>query len=110
MHQSLDTHYDLIVDETQMSFRRWKIIEPSYTNVDGWRTDGFLFSIPVPSQIDFFSLTFTSPTHLPTYIFKLQVDSSPFTYSPINLKCVTLIPTHLFIYLPTFPLSYLPTL
>jgi hypothetical protein len=28
-------------------------------------------------------------------IFKLKVDSSASTYSPINLKCVTFIPTHL---------------
>jgi len=26
MHQPLDTPYDLVVDETQMSFRRWKIM------------------------------------------------------------------------------------
>jgi hypothetical protein len=43
-----------------------------------------------------------SPTNLLTYIFKLKVDSSP----PINLKCPTLIPTHL----PALPLTYLPTL
>jgi hypothetical protein len=47
-----------------------------------------------------------SPTDLFTYIFKLKVDSSPSTYSPINLKCATLIATHL----PTLPPSYLPTL
>jgi hypothetical protein len=50
-----------------------------------------------------------SPTELFTYIFKSRVDSSPSTYSPINLKCTTLIPTHLFIYLHAFPPSYLPT-
>jgi hypothetical protein len=48
----------------------------------------------------------TVPTDLLTYIFKLKVDSSPHTYSPLNLKCATFIPTHLptphlFIYLPT---------
>jgi hypothetical protein len=47
-----------------------------------------------------------SATNLLTYIFELKVDSSPSTYSPINLKCATLIPTHLrtphlFVYLPT---------
>jgi hypothetical protein len=47
-----------------------------------------------------------SPTDLLTYIFKVKVDSCPSTYSPINLKCATLIPTHLptphlFFYLPT---------
>ncbi len=56
-----------------------------------------------------------SPTNLLTYLFKFKIDSSPSTYSPINLKCATLIPTHLptphlFIYLLALPLSYLPTL
>jgi len=80
-----------------------------------------LFSIPVPSQVDFFLLPFLSldhsffllefyflfaphpflfifsfetfsahpPSNLPTYspiLFKLKLDSSPSTYSPINLK------------------------
>jgi len=36
-----------------------------------------------------------SPTDLLTYIFELIVNSSPSTYSPINLKCVTLIPTYM---------------
>ncbi len=31
------------------------------TNVDGWCTDRILFSIPVPSLVDFFSLPFLSP-------------------------------------------------
>ncbi len=102
---------------------------------------GWMGSIPVPSQVDFFCLPFLSPdpsfffffgtlfsarpppgfffcssfetfptlppTNLLTYIFKLTVDSSPSTYSSINLKCATLIPTHL----PTNTLSrYLPNL
>ncbi len=121
------------------------------TNVDGSCTDKFIFSIPAPSQVEFFCLPFLSPdlnfslqlyflptpfpvffpwslffffgtlfsprpppgfffkiffetfpTHPPTAppltyspIFKLKVDSSASTYSPINLKCVTFIPTHL---------------
>jgi hypothetical protein len=36
------------------------------------------------------------PTDLLTYIFKIKVDSSSSTYSPINLKCATFIPTHLY--------------
>jgi len=36
-----------------------------------------------------------SLTDLLTYIFDLKVDSSPFTYSPINLKCATLILTYM---------------
>jgi hypothetical protein len=47
-----------------------------------------------------------SPTDLLTYIFKLKVDSSPSTYSPVNLRCATLIPTHL----AALPPTYLPTL
>jgi hypothetical protein len=44
-----------------------------------------------------------------------DIDPSTSTYSPINLKCATLIPTHLptpilSIYLPALPPSYLPTL
>jgi len=35
------------------------------------------------------------PIYLLTYIFELIVNSSPSTYSPINLKCVTLIPTYM---------------
>ncbi len=31
------------------------------TNVDGWYTDRILFSIHVPSQVDFFGLSFLSP-------------------------------------------------
>jgi hypothetical protein len=54
-----------------------------------------------------------SPFDLFTYIFKLKVNSSPSTYSPINLKCVTLISTHLptppSMYLPTCPSNFLPT-
>jgi len=34
------------------------------------------------------------PTYSSIYL-KLKVDSSPFTYSPINLKCVIFISTHL---------------
>jgi hypothetical protein len=45
-----------------------------------------------------------SPTDLLTYIFRLKVGSSPSTYSPMNLKCATLIPTHLL----ALPLTYLP--
>jgi hypothetical protein len=45
-----------------------------------------------------------SPTDLLTYIFELKVVSSPSIYPPINLKCVTLIPTHL----PALPPTYLP--
>ncbi len=71
---------------------------------------------PLPS---FFFLAFeTFPTHLLfltdllTYIFRLKVYSSPSTYSPINLKCATLIPTHQptpSIFLPTNTLDrYLP--
>jgi len=69
---------------------------------------------PPPSFFIFFLLKLFPPTYYPplsptnlfAYIFKLKVDSSPSTYSPINLKCVTLISTHLptphlFIYLPT---------
>jgi hypothetical protein len=36
---------------------------PQCTNVDGWCTDWILFSIPVPSQVDFFCLPFFSPDH-----------------------------------------------
>jgi hypothetical protein len=87
------------------------------TNVDGWCTDRILFSIPVPSQVHFFLFAVSQPwsqfffafetfptyppttpivpTDLLTYIFKLKVDSSPSTYSPINLQCASLIPAHL---------------
>ncbi len=120
------------------------------TNMDGWCANRILFSIPIPSQVDFFCLPFLSPfsdqpwslfsfatlfsppplprfffplisvffetlfslhpppdfyffgfwnfSHPPTYspiYLKLKVDSSPSTYSPKNLKCATLIPTHL---------------
>jgi hypothetical protein len=66
-----------------------------------------LYFLPTPFPL--------SPFNLLTYIFKLKVNSSPFTYSPINLKCVTFISTHLptphlFIYLHALPPSYLPTL
>jgi hypothetical protein len=70
---------------------------------------------PPPSVFFFFSFeTFPttyllpplSPIDLLTYIFKLKVDSFPFTYSPINSKFVTLMPTHL----PALPLTYLTTL
>jgi hypothetical protein len=66
-----------------------------WTNVDGWCTHRTLFSIPVPSQVDFFSLPFLSPdlsfilelyflslTDLLTYIFKLK-------------KTLPHLPTHL---------------
>jgi hypothetical protein len=42
------------------------------------------------------------PTHL--YIWNSKVNFSPSTYSPINLKCATLIPIHL----PALPPTYLP--
>ncbi len=45
-----------------------------------------------------------SPTDLLTYILKLEVNSSPSTYSLLNLKCVIFIPTHL----ATLPPCYLP--
>jgi len=84
-----------------------------------------LYFFPHPHPILFYFITFeTFPTHPPiapttipsdlfTYIFKLKVDSSPFTYSPINFKCFTFISTHLpnplSIYLPTNTLSrYVP--
>jgi hypothetical protein len=54
----------------------------------------------------FLLLKLFPPTHLLTCIFKLKVDSSPSTYSPINEKCPTFIPT----YLATLPPSYLPRL
>jgi hypothetical protein len=78
---------------------------------------GSLFS-PCPSSSFFFFFSWLlklfpsthllpplSPTDLLTYISKLKVHSSPSTYSPINLKCATLILTHL----PTPPSIYLPT-
>ncbi len=76
---------------------------------------GALYFLPTCTQIIIifwnFSLPPThypplSPTNLLTYIFELKVDSSPSTYSPINLKCVTFIPAHLL----TLPLTYIPTL
>jgi hypothetical protein len=36
-----------------------------------------------------------APTNLFTYTFKLKIDSLPLTYSPIYLKCDTIIPTYL---------------
>ncbi len=70
---------------------------------------------PIPTQfLFFFFWNFShrptyypplSPTDLFTYIFKLKVDSSPSTSSPINLKCVTFNPTQL----PTHPTTNLPT-
>ncbi len=85
----------------------------------------FIFS-PAPTQFLFFCfwnfsrpLTYyppLPPSDLLAYIFKLKVDSSPSTYSPINLECATLISTHLpttppplSIYLPTCPSTFLPT-
>jgi hypothetical protein len=68
----------------------------------------FIFSPPL-TRFLFFSLLLKlfSPTYYPqlspidllTYIFKLKEDSSPSTYSPINFKCVTFIPTHLLTYI-----------
>jgi hypothetical protein len=51
-----------------------------------------------------FLLKLFPPTHLPTYTFKLKVDSSPSTYSLINLNVLLSSP-------PTYPLPsvYLPT-
>jgi hypothetical protein len=74
-----------------------------------------LYFLPAPYPVSFSSLlklfppTYypqVSPIDLLTYIFKLNEDSSPSTYSLINFKCVIFIPTHLFtshlfIYLPT---------
>jgi hypothetical protein len=89
-----------------------------------------LHFFPHPHPISFFSLLkLFSPTPPPTpplspfdlftYILKLKVKSSPFTYSLINLKCDILIftlhpptppPPPSSIYLPTCPsTSYLPT-
>jgi hypothetical protein len=78
-----------------------------------------LYFLLAPHPVFFFSLllklfppTYPLPcpplshTDLLTYIFKLEVDSSSSTYSPINLKCATLIPTHL----PTLTPTYLPKL
>jgi hypothetical protein len=109
--------------------RFWK--QESVDNVRGntWATWNFIFSLP-PTEFFFFFFCFWNfsrpPTYYPTplspsnllaYVFKLKLDSSPSTYSPINLKCVTLISTHLCtpppppqsIYLPTCPSTFLPT-
>jgi hypothetical protein len=57
----------------------------------------FIFSRPRTQFFFFWVLKLFPPTHLQpasdllTYIFELKVDSSPSTYSPINLKCDTLI-------------------
>ncbi len=73
-----------------------------------------LYFLPAPHPVFFFSRKLFPPTYSPppmsptdllTYIFKLKLDSSPSTYSPINLKCATLIPTHP----PTCPSTILPT-
>ncbi len=78
-----------------------------------------LYFLPAPHPVSFFLFLFCFwnfshpptyypplfPTDLLTYIFKLKVYSSPSTYSPINFKCATLIPTHL----PTPHLFFLPT-
>ncbi len=52
-----------------------------------------------------------SPSNLIANIFKLKVDSYPSTCSPINLKCVIFISTHLPTYPPPTPIylsTYLP--
>ncbi len=50
-----------------------------------------LYFVPAPHPVFFFFFAFeTFPTHPPT-----TPHGPPSTYSPINLKCVTLIPTHL---------------
>ncbi len=120
--------------------------------MDGWCTNMFLFSISVPSLVEFFGLPFLSPDLRfflrlyflpapfpvsfwgtlfspcppPSFFFFLSKlphprppnqptspHCPPLTYSPINLKCVTFIPTHLLthpsIYLPTCPSTFLPT-
>jgi hypothetical protein len=68
----------------------------------------FIFSPPPPTYY-----SPLSPFNLLIYIFKFKVDSSPFTYSPLNLKCATFISTHLStppsIYLSTCPSTFLPT-
>ncbi len=46
------------------------------TNVDGWCTDGILFSILVPSQVDFFPLPFLSPN--PSFFWQLYFLPAPF--------------------------------
>ncbi len=73
-----------------------------------------LYFLPAPHPVSvflFFLLKLFPPTYYPplsptdllTYIYKLKVDSYPFTFSPIYLKCATIIPTHLPtpIFLPT---------
>jgi hypothetical protein len=84
----------------------------------------FFFSPPAPQVVFFPFETFPlpiyahlpiplAPTYLLIYTFKFKIDSLPPTYSPIYLKCDTLIPTylpltHLFTYLPALILAYLP--
>jgi len=112
---------------------------PPVRQLDGWCADRILFSIPVPSQVDLFSLPFLSPDltfffatlfspcplpsffspwslffylepyflltpHLvslflffcafATYIFELKVDSSPSTYSLVNLNVLLSSPPY----------------
>ncbi len=70
-----------------------------------------LFSPRPPPGFYFFFAFETFPTHYPplspidllTYIFKLKIDSSPSTYSPINLNCATSYPP------TTRPTTNLPT-
>jgi len=71
-----------------------------------------LWDPPPPPPYFFFFETFRthpltpppplSPTDLFTYIFNFKVGFSPSTYSPINVKCATLTPTHLFALPPTY--------
>ncbi len=83
-----------------------------------------LFLFPDPHTVFFPFETSPLPTcsHLPipltltyllTYTFKFKIDSLPPTYSPVYLKCDTLIPTYLPappqpIYLPTYSTINLP--
>jgi hypothetical protein len=60
----------------------------------------FIFS-PPPTRFPFLFACETFPSHPPT-----TPHCTPLTYSPITLKCATLLPTHL----PALPPTYLPTL
>jgi hypothetical protein len=84
------------------------------TNVDGWCTDRILFSIPVPSQADFFCLPFLSPDlsfflqlyflpgpHPVFFFFFLAFETFP-ARPPTT-------PPPPSIYLPTCPSTFLPT-
>jgi hypothetical protein len=70
----------------------------------------FFLLLKLPQPLTYYAL---SRFNLLAYIFKLKLNSSPSTYSPINLKCAALIstctPTPPSIYLPTCPSTFLPT-